>query len=405
MPLIDRYILRQLMAWYAAVVGIVTFLLCVETIPRLLERLRDVHERGSLVSRSLASLIPEYVAVALPLALFLGTAFTFRRLAMAGELEILAASGIRNRRLLRVPLLLGMLSCLLLVGLRGYVQPAGERELDEIGRSVRSGEFGVAFAAGVVHRLSPSTRLSFDRSDSQSGVIEGIIVESDGMTATARAATLRQAGATGILLTLSDGIVIRKAPGRAPQAFRFSLFRMPISIAGAGMVRLPPARDRLDRFSLSELLSFAPGAAETVGLTAAMAGASASARMAAAGLCVLLPLCGFALGPPPKRSRSPIGIGVGIIMIVLFWRLSGLVEDHFTATAAAGHALLVGGFALVALMLVRFQQRQGFGAVEQVLIRLVERARILVPVAASSPWRGAPGPALPAFPTGKSVHG
>src|SRR5688572_24794319 len=81
--LIDRYVLRQVTAWYAIVVGVVMFLLCIETTPRLLVQLAGIREGPSLVARSLASLMPEYVAIALPIGLFLGTALTFRRLATA----------------------------------------------------------------------------------------------------------------------------------------------------------------------------------------------------------------------------------------------------------------------------------------------------------------------------------
>ena len=82
--LIDRYILRQVIAWYAIVLGVIVLLLCIETTPRLLAQLSGIPGATSLVVRSLASLMPEYVAIGLPIGLFLGTALTFRRLATAG---------------------------------------------------------------------------------------------------------------------------------------------------------------------------------------------------------------------------------------------------------------------------------------------------------------------------------
>ena len=164
--LIDRYVLRQVIAWYAIVVGVVMFLLCIETTPRLLVQLAGIREGPSLVARSLASLMPEYVAIALPIGLFLGTALTFRRLATAGELEVFAASGIGNGRLLMGPAMLGILTCALLVGLRGYIQPAGERRLDAIGMAVRTGQFGYSIEPGVSHRLGRESQLYFGRIDS-----------------------------------------------------------------------------------------------------------------------------------------------------------------------------------------------------------------------------------------------
>ncbi len=375
--LVDRYVLRLMLPWYGAVIGVVVFLLCLETMPRLVATLGALGDGMSLVVRSLASLIPEYVAVALPIALFLATALTVRRLAMAGELDVFAASGLDNRRLLLWPMILGLFSCLLLLGLRGYVQPAGERELDAIGLAVRSGQFGYALDPGVSHQLNRGTSLYFQRVDARSGLLENIIVHHERKIASANSAMLRRSAVSGLILWLNDVTVIWDLDSDRPRVARLRQLRLAIPFAPPRSLPRQSPRDRLDRLSLTQLLHVGTMETRMPDLAAARARASASARIAAALLCCIMPLFGFAHGPPPKRSRSAIGIGVGIVEIILFWRISALIEDRFTAAAPAAHAALVATFAFVALQLARYQQREGFGAVEQVLARMTGIARQL----------------------------
>ncbi|WP_114952417.1 LptF/LptG family permease [Sphingosinicella terrae] len=373
--LIDRYVLRQVIVWYAIVVGVVMFLLCLETTPRLFVQLAGIPGGPSLVARSLVSLLPEYVAIALPIGLFLGTALTFRRLATAGELEVFAASGIGNGRLLMGPAMLGILTCALLVGLRGYIQPAGERRLDAIGMAVRAGQFGYSIEPGISHRLGRESQLYFARIDSASGRVEDVVVNHGGMTALANSAMLDLSADDHFVLALHDVTAVWGSLAGDPRALRFRFLRVAIPIPDAQRPPKQPPRDRLDRFSLGQLLHFdrtQPGSAE---LDVAMAHASASARAAAAILCCILPLFGFVHGVPPKRSHAAIGLGVGIIEIILFWRISALIEDRFTPFAPAAHAALVAFYAIVAFQMMRFQRRAGLGAVEQALIHAMGYVR------------------------------
>lgn len=354
---------------YSIVVGVVMFLLCIETTPRLLGQLAGIREGAGLVARSLASLMPEYVAIALPIGLFLGTALTFRRLATAGELEVFAASGIGNGRLLLGPAMLGILTCALVIGLRGYMQPAGERELDAIGMAVRAGQFGYSIQSGKSHRLDRESELYFSRIDSSSGRIEDVVLKHGRMTAIASSATLDLTADDHFVLALNDVTAVWAGVARDPRVLRFRFLRLAIPVPDD---RRPPKqspRDRLDRLSLGQLLAFDSTQQGSAELNAAMAHASVSARAAAAILCCILPFFGFVHGVPPKRSRAALGLGVGIVEIILFWRISALIEDHFAPIAPAAHAALVGVYAIAAFQMMRFQRREGLGAVEQALIR------------------------------------
>ena len=64
--------------------------------------------------------------------------------------------------------------------------------------------------------------------------------------------------------------------------------------------------------------------------------------------------------------------------ILLFWRLSAAIEDHFSAVGFPAHAILLSLFAAAALFALRHQERAGFGAIEQRLTDLMVRARALI---------------------------
>lgn len=366
--LIDRYVLRQVIGWQAIVVGVVMFLLCIETTPRLLVQIAGIRDGPSVMARSLASLMPEYVAIALPIGLFLGTALTFRRLAKAGELDVFAASGIGNGRLLMGPAALGLLTCALLVGLRFYVQPAGERELDAIGMAVRTGQFGYSIQPGVSHRLGREGQLYFARIDGASGRVEDVVVHHRDMVAMANRATLDLSADDHVVVALNDVTAIWGSQSGEPRVLRFRALRLAIPVAERQRPPRQPPRERLDRFSLDQLLAFDATRDGSAEIDAAMAHAAVSARAAAAILCCILPLLGFVHGVPPKRSLAAIGLGVGVIEIILFWRISALIEDRLTPFAPAAHAFLVVFYALAAFQMMRFQQRAGLGAIEQALV-------------------------------------
>jgi lipopolysaccharide export system permease protein len=155
---------------------------------------------------------------------------------------------------------------------------------------------------------------------------------------------------------------------RTTQAVHFQHFLLAIPVPGQANANRQSHRTQLDRFALPDLLDLPPGA-RAAGLTAPMATAAASGRVATILFCALMPLLAFALALPPKRSRSSIGLGLGIGLIVLFWKAAAMVEDTAVATAPFFHAALLLAFAAVIVWLLRRQDRLGHGANEAALDR------------------------------------
>lgn len=365
--IVDLYIIRPMLGWYASVVGIMVALLWLEILPRLVDQLGKVESGAQLVLATLVALIPEYLSIGIPLAVFLGTALAFRRLALAGEMDVLAGSGLSDRRLLRWPIIVALASCLLLVGLRGYWQPAGERRIDAIGWAVSNGDYGYGLEAGVPHVFGPQSSVYFDRIGPDR-VLEGIFVEQGPTIATARTARIGLAPDGQAVIRMEDGAVTTQMPNRTTQAVHFHSFLMAIPMPGQSPVKPQSHRTQLDRYALWDLFDLPPRA-RAAGLTSPMATAAASGRVATILFCALMPFLAFALAIPPKRSRSSIGLGLGIGLIVLFWKAAALVEDTAVATAPFFHSVLLLVFAAAIVWLLRRQYRLGHGANEAALDR------------------------------------
>lgn len=367
--IVDLYILRPMLGWYAAVVGVMVALLWLEILPRLVDQLGKVESGVRLVFATLVALIPEYLSIGIPLAVFLGTALAFRRLALAGELDVLAGTGLSDKRLLRWPLVVALASCLLLLGLRGFWQPAGERRIDSIAHAVSNGDYGFGLEAGVPHVFGPHSSVYFDRIGPDR-VLEGIFVEQGPTIATARTARLGLAPDGAAVVRMEEGAVTTQMSDRTTQAVHFHSFLLAIPMPGQAPPDRQSHRTQLDRYALPDLLNLPPRA-RAAGLTSPMATAAASGRVATILFCALMPLLAFALALPPKRSRSSIGLGLGIGLIVLFWKAAALVEDTAVATAPIFHSALLLAFAAAIVWLLRRQARLGHGANEAALDRSI----------------------------------
>ncbi len=86
---------------------------------RLVQMMDFVFEEGGsvrTVAQMLGTLAPQYLSLAVPLALLLGTGFALRSLTLNRELDILGAVGMSPWRLLRMPMgLAAVLSIVLMV--------------------------------------------------------------------------------------------------------------------------------------------------------------------------------------------------------------------------------------------------------------------------------------------------
>lgn len=374
MSAIDHYIARRLARPFLAVSVIIVLLLTLENSRRLMALLGNVEQPVAVLIKLMLYLIPEYLGIGLLIAVFVSVAVVFRGFALQGELDIFASVGLSPGRLLRVPLMFGLTVALLHVGLRAYVEPAGEQRLDALGTSIALGNLGLSIAPGEFLRPRPGTMFHVDAIDRSTGVFRGLLVQSRSLTVAAREGRVINGGHEGVLLRLFDGHAVTARASGYLEVTSFQAMAMPIELVAAKSVHMTP-RHRNDRLMFGDLWRAASHA--SAGPERAAARAALGSRFVTAAFIALVPLFGFALGVPPKRSTSALGLGLGILLIVGFVQTIVAIEDGADAFAPLYQVATLLGFACLALAMLRAQTNRGPGAIEAMLVSASQPARHL----------------------------
>ena len=91
---IDLYILKRVALPLAATVGIAMAALLLERLIRLLDLFANRGGPMNIVLKMLANLVPHYLGIAVPAALFVGVLYASMRLSSDSELDAMRASGL-----------------------------------------------------------------------------------------------------------------------------------------------------------------------------------------------------------------------------------------------------------------------------------------------------------------------
>ena len=178
MTQLDRYILRQLaIALFAVTFGLVTLIWLTQSL-RLVEL---VVNRGLslLVFLNLTVLlIPNFVAVVLPITTFVVVQFVYQRLAGDRELTVMRAAGLSPWGLARPALLLvtGVMALCYLLNV--WIVPASYTAFREYQFEIRNRVAAFLLQEGVFTPLSEDLTV-YIRSRDRDGTLRGILVEDD----------------------------------------------------------------------------------------------------------------------------------------------------------------------------------------------------------------------------------
>ncbi len=368
---LDRYLARQEFAPFVATLAIVVAMLSLENIPRLWGIAGGTNAPALLMIRMMSALIPEYLAVALPLASFIAPAWAIRSMARRGEWQLFAALGQSPARMLLAPMLIAALAALTLLAIRMEVEPWGERALDEISIEVRNGTFGLPIPLDEFISLDSQTDLyAAPVSVGQTGVGSVFISRGD-TTYSAAHANARRGQDGRIELELENGLAVQRQADGQNRVLRFGKYRMAFDLKQEQAIRLP-LLDRLDRMPSLELGRKA--ALEQVRVSETSPAMSALlARISSAIFCLALPWVALALAVPPRRKSGGAGAFIGIAAIVLFMRTSHAVETGFSAQPALAALVHLSAWAIVTATLFRFAQNHEEGAVDLAISRLGSR--------------------------------
>lgn len=323
---IDRYLARLIFVPLVGTLVIAAMLLLLDKMLRLFDFVVGEGGPVSVVWSMLANLIPEYLALGVPIGLLLGVLLAFRRLALSSELDSLRASGLSYNRLLRVPYAYAIALTLFNLVIVGFVQPYTRYRYEGLRFELRSGALGASIKVGEFSNLGKRMTLRVERSTDDGRRLHNVFVRAESSSGKSLAVTADQGTflATDdpdtIILRLTKGRLVHDAPNyRAPRVLSFENHDLPIDLPVIDAFR-GRGKDT-DELLLSELIRKSRNPA-TAPLNRAAYRANLHFRLVEVAMMLLVPLLAVALAVPPKRSTSGLGIFLGIVILVTYHKVN-----------------------------------------------------------------------------------
>jgi lipopolysaccharide export system permease protein len=332
LSLIDRYLARSIAVPLFGTLVLAAMLLILDKMLRLFDFVVTTGGPVSVVWKMLANLLPEYLALGIPIGLLLGILLAFRKLALSSELDALRGIGVGYGRLLRVPYAYTAALMLLNLLIVGYVEPYSEYRYEGLRFDLRSGALGASIKVGEFNHLGRRLTLRVDRSEKNGTQLHGIFVQIDDRSGRSIAATaehgrfLSTDDPETILFRLSEGRLIQDDPDfAAPRTLSFDSYDLPINVPRSAAFR--GRGNENDELTINELFRVGYLDPATPHKQRLAAQANFNFRVVEVLMMLMLPLLAIALAVPPKRSSSALGIFIGIVMVVAYHKINQYGEQ------------------------------------------------------------------------------
>ncbi|TPG21142.1 LptF/LptG family permease [Sphingomonas koreensis] len=310
---------------------IAAMLLVLDRIRRLFDFVATEGGPISVIWKMLANLLPEYLGLGVPIGLLLGILLTFRKLAISSELDVMRGVGMSYGRLLRVPYMYAIVLAAVNLGIVGFVQPYARYNYEGLRFELRTGALGASIKVGEFTNFGSKMTLRIEKSEDKGRKLTGIFLhrQSDnggwlGVTAQS-GQFLATDDPNTIIFRLTNGTLIDSEPNfKTPRVLTFSLHDLPIPLPKYENFRQRGGRNL--ELTLPELAFYGHDKAATPDLRDSSR-AEFHFRVAEVATMLLLPLMGLALGVPPKRSTSALGVFLGIVLIVAYHKINQYASD------------------------------------------------------------------------------
>ncbi len=358
---LDRYILRQVLTPLFATMSVGLLVLLAERMVRLLDTTLGKRNSFAIVFEMLAYLVPHYLGLAVPAALFLGMLLGFNKISKDGEIDAWMASGVGLSRLARPAMMLGLVLSILSLAVFGWLQPHTRYAYRSVLFDVRNVDVFYLAEEGVFMQAGTRTFI-IDTLDRNNNAFDRIFVFDDKgakgietVTAT-RGLLVEQGEKQRPVLRLQDGrmLDIPQWPAAAgknlapPVIASFTTTDTPLGRVSDKIFR-PRGEDERE-LTLPELIESLDTPPKDT--TAATMRAELHKRIINIVTPLLLPILAipFALG----RRRSPRAYRIGIALIILV-AFHEIIEQGALLAATKGYSpgltmwlpfVLLSGFAV-----------------------------------------------------------
>jgi lipopolysaccharide export system permease protein len=393
--LIDRYLARNIAVPLLGSLVLAAMLLVLDKMLRLFQYVVDAGGPVSVVWRMLANLLPEYLALGIPIGLMLGVLLAFRKLALSSELDALRGIGIGFGRLLRVPYMFTLPLMALNLFIVGYLEPYSHYRYEGLRFDLKSGALGAAIKVGEFNRLGRHLTLRIDRSENKGTQLHGIFVQMDDAKSNMSVAATAEHGRflstddpDTILFRLVRGRLVQDSPKfPTPRTLSFETYDLPISLPVIDQFRRRGGTQS-DELYLHELARIGYGGSAGDLHQKLEAQATLNFRLVEVVMMLMLPLLAVALAVPPKRSSSSLGIFLAIVIVVAYHKVNQYGEQMASQGRLDAVVAMWVPFVLLAAMIAWMYHvlahkpgGQPIGALERAASKAARAIRSLLPKA------------------------
>jgi lipopolysaccharide export system permease protein len=321
--LIDLYILKRVSMPLLAAVGIAMAALLMERLIRLLDMFANRGSPISIILKMLGNLVPHYLGIALPAALFVGVLYASMRLSNDSELDAMRASGMSLRRLMLPILALAIVLTIVSSYILGFLQPYTRFAYRALVHIVTETQWDSAIERGAFFSgFGGKTILIGDISEGGRKLQQIFVKEIDGsgrnIIITAERGDLSKESDLSLVLTLRDGIRTETSQaGDVTRALVFKELALPLE-----SVAPEPFRQRGDKESeltLFELFKYYFNTPDYLDLEDIKA--EINSRLVNSISIIFLPLLAMPVGISSRRTSKSLRLFVGVVFLVIYYEV------------------------------------------------------------------------------------
>jgi lipopolysaccharide export system permease protein len=317
---LDIYLLKQCVQVVAGLTFLALGVLLLERLLRIFELVSNTDDTIGAAARMLLNLIPYYLGLAIPVALFLGVLITVDRVSRTGELSASLAAGVSMFQILRPFMLIAGVLALVSLLVMGFLQPLGRYDFRATVDRVEQTSDEAAFQEG---KFAQNGRLVFWTEDRSGGDRLGaVFILETGLPEDGERITTAPTGriGRGVLedetrITLNAGQGITIAPKDKLIVEQLDFRRLDWNIEG-DVLSFRPRGDDERELTILELITEARGGGRGV-VEPHVAATTAHSQLGRSLLLLLLPLIALPMGLGYGRSFQSTGIAVGIVFLLV----------------------------------------------------------------------------------------
>jgi lipopolysaccharide export system permease protein len=323
MRLIDGYMLRRVLLPMLAAVGIAMAALLMQRLILLLDLFANQGVPLAVMLRMLGNLVPFYLGIALPAALFIGVLHAGSRLSNDSELDAMRAGGMSLLRLMVPVLALAAVLAMVSGYLLGWLQPFTRYNYRALVHAVTGTQWDSAIGRSAYFTsFGGKTIWVGDISDDGHVLIEVFVKErtEDGhsITVTAERGELRRNLDQTLTLSLHNGVRSESsASGDAIRTMTFTQLDQPLeSIASKPY---PPRGGKESELTLSELARYLVETPEHLDREDILA--QLNERLVRTVSILFLPLLAFPIGISSRRTSKSLRMIVGVLFLIAYYEV------------------------------------------------------------------------------------